>query len=67
MANSSEMSHEGRAADPLEKLVQPVSDLGEARVDARFVLVAARRPTHADAADRFVAPYLLASRRAHKS
>jgi hypothetical protein len=37
------------------KLMQPVSDLGEARIGARFILVAARRPADADSADRFVA------------
>jgi hypothetical protein len=37
-----------------EKIVQPVADLGEARIGARFVLVAARRPTDADGTDRFV-------------
>jgi hypothetical protein len=38
-----------------EKLIKPVANLGEARIGARFVLVAARRPTDADGADRFVA------------
>jgi hypothetical protein len=37
------------------KLIQPITDLGEARIRARFVLVAARRPTDADGADRLVA------------
>jgi len=38
-----------------KKLVQPVTDLGEARISAGFVLVAAGRPADADAADRVVA------------
>ena len=40
-----------------KRLIQPVADLGEARIGARFVLVAARRPTDADGADRFVAGF----------
>jgi hypothetical protein len=38
-----------------KKLVQPLADLGEARIGAGFVLVATRRTADAEGADRFAA------------